>query len=295
MKYIINKKQDKLILRDFLKNEICLTTHLIKHLKHEENRILVNGKHANVDLVLKENDVLELDFSDSYNDVNEHLIGADISLDIIYEDENMTVVNKSANMPTHQSLNHYDDTLSNALAFRYREKPYVFRAINRLDKDTSGVVITANNRYFADILSKKLQNGDFSKEYIAVVHGRIDGKGIIDAPIIRKAESIIERVVREDGERALTEYQALCSCDEISVLLVKPITGRTHQIRVHMNHIGHPIVGDSLYFKKSELINRQALHAYKIKINGIGEYKANIPNDIKKLIGRYFENDEIFT
>lgn len=294
MKYIINKKQDKLILRDFLKNEIRLTTHLIKHLKHEENRILVNGKHANVDLILNENDVLELDFSDSYNDVNEHLIGADISLDIIYEDENMTVVNKSANMPTHQSLNHYDDTLSNALAFRYREKPYVFRAINRLDKDTSGVVVTANNRYFADILSKKLQNGDFSKEYIAVVHGRLDGKGVIDAPIVRKAESIIERVVRDDGERALTEYQSLCSCDEISVLLVRPITGRTHQIRVHMNHIGHPIVGDSLYYKKSELISRQALHAYRLKINEIGEFTANIPDDIKKLIGRYFENDEIF-
>lgn len=293
MKYIVNKEQDKLTLKELLKSELRLTTHLIKHLKHEENRILVNGKHANVDLILKENDIIELDFSDSYNDVNEHLVKTDISIDIIYEDENMTVVNKSANMPTHQSLKHYDDTLSNALAFRYKDKPYVFRAINRLDKDTSGVVVTANNRFFADILAKKLQNGAFTKEYIAVVKGKIDKKGTINAPIARKQESIIERVIRDDGELAITEYEPILSCDEISVLKVKPITGRTHQIRVHMSYIGHPIIGDALYFEKSDLISRQALHAYRLGIDGIGEYIAKIPNDIMSLIRRYFKNDEI--
>lgn len=293
MKYIINEKQDKLLLRDFFKLELLLTSRLITHLKSKENGILVNGNRVNVDFILNKNDILELDFSDEEKDINEHLVKSNIPLDIIYEDENMTVVNKPSNMPTHQSLNHYEDTLSNALAFRYSERPYVFRAINRLDKDTSGVVLTANNRYFADILSKKMKNGKMKKEYIAIVFGKTDSKGTINAPISRKADSIIERIISETGDEAITEYETLCSCDDISVLIVRPITGRTHQIRVHMKHIGHPIIGDSLYFEKSPFINRQALHAYKLKIEDIGEFTAKIPDDMRNLIERYFKNAEI--
>lgn len=293
MRYIINKNQDKLLLRDFLKNELLLASRLITHIKSKKNGILVNSIRVNTDTVLNIGDVVELDFSDDENDVNEHLIKSDIDLDIIYEDENITVVNKPSNMPTHQSLNHYTDTLSNALAFRYSQRPYVFRAINRLDKNTSGVVLTANNRYFADILSKKLQNGEFYKEYIAIVTGKIENGGVIDAPIMRKEESIIERIVSPNGDRAVTIFEPILFCDEISVLKVIPVTGRTHQIRVHMKHMGHPIIGDSLYFEKSSLIDRQALHAYKLKIDDIGEYIAEIPDDMKNLIRRYFENAEI--
>jgi len=139
----------------------------------------------------------------------------------------------------------------------------------------------------------KLLYGDFQKEYIAVVKGRVSGKGVIEAPIRRVPDSIMVREVSSDGEYARTEYESLAFCDEISVLRVKPITGRTHQIRVHMSHIGHPIIGDDLYFTESELIDRQALHAYKLKINGVGEYTAKLPDDIDKLIRRYFQEYEI--
>ncbi|MBQ7411331.1 MAG: RluA family pseudouridine synthase [Clostridia bacterium] len=293
MRYIINEKQDKIVLKELLKNELGLSTRLIISLKQRENGILVNGRHENVLKTLNAGDVVELDFADKEEDTSEYLEKTNIPIKIIYEDENFTIVNKDANMPTHQSLKHYTDTLANALAYRYRERPYVFRAINRLDKDTSGVVVTANNRFFADVLSRKLKSGGFHKKYIAIVSGRIDIDGKIDAPIKREKESIITRIVSPDGDAATTEYKPLLACDDISVLLVTPITGRTHQIRVHMASIGHPIIGDDLYGSSSEYIDRQALHAYTLKIDGIGEFKAPIPDDMMELIRRYFENDEI--
>ncbi len=295
MEYIINEKQDKIILRDFLKKELKLSSRLIKSLKKYESSILVNGIHSDVTRRLYTGDVVTLDFTDKNEDVNEYLEKTDIPLDIIYEDENFTVVNKSSNMPTHQSLRHYTDTLANALAFRYKDRPYVFRAINRLDMDTSGVVLTANNRFYADILCEKLQGGAFHKQYIAIVEGRIDGEGTIDAPIVRLQESIIKRGVSNEGDPAITKYKSLLSSDDVSVLLVTPITGRTHQIRVHMAHIGHPIVGDFLYGKESDIMPRQALHAYRLDIDGVGSFEARLPEDMRNLIRRYFENDESFS
>jgi len=131
------------------------------------------------------------------------------------------------------------------------------------------------------------------KEYIAVVKGRLEGEGVIDAPIDRVGESIIKRIVREDGEPSLTLYRSLMSCDEISVVSVTPKTGRTHQIRVHMAHIGHPIMGDALYFEKSDYIDRQALHCLRMDLGELGSYFAPLPNDIIDLIRRFFGNEEI--
>ncbi|MBQ7788236.1 MAG: RluA family pseudouridine synthase [Clostridia bacterium] len=291
MKYIINKEAAGITIKDFLKKQ-KLSLNLVKRLKKLEDGIRVNGNHKTVRYVLLENDVLELQAEDFDTDTNEYLYPVNIPIEIIYEDENITVVNKPYGMPTHQSLNNHDNTLANALMYRYRDKPYVFRATNRLDKDTSGVVITANNRYYASLISNKIKSSNVKKEYICVVSGKLEGEGRIDKPIERIGESIIKREVREDGERALTEYKSLLSCDEISVILVKPITGRTHQIRVHMSYIGHGIVGDALYNEPSEHISRQALHCLRMQIDDIGDFYAPIPNDIKALIGRYFENEE---
>ena len=295
MEYIINKNQDKIILRSFLKKELSLSSRLIRSLKKYKNSILVNGEHADVTKILNENDVVSLDFSDKPEDVNEYLEKKDIPVEIIYEDENYTVVNKPSDMPTHQSLRHKDDTLANALAFRYGDRPYVFRAINRLDRDTSGIVVTANNKFYADILCEKLQNGQFHKSYIAIVEGKTDSEGEIELPIKRAKESLIERTVSEDGEWALTKYRTVMSCDEVSVLSVTPITGRTHQIRVHMSAIGHPLIGDYIYGKESDLIPRQALHAHSLVIDGIGEFKAELPDDMKMIIRRYFGDDACFS
>ena len=291
MKYVITKEFDGKTIKEYLR-DIKVSSGLLKKLKKIENGITVNSVHQNVRYRLKENDILCLLAEDTQTDTNEYLEPVDIPIEIIFENENITVVNKPANMPTHQSLNNHNNTLANALRFRYKDKPYVFRATNRLDKDTSGVVVTANNRYYASLLGKKIANGEVKKEYIAVVNGRLDGQGTVNAPIDRVGQSIIKRTVRDDGEEAITEYKSIMSCDEISVVLVTPITGRTHQIRVHMAHIGHPIVGDALYFEKSELIERQALHCLRMELSGVGEFYAPLPLDIKALIGRYFDNEK---
>lgn len=291
MRYIISKQNENISIKEFLKKE-NISSNLLKRLKKIPNGIQVNGKHENVNYILKENDVLLLASNDFYDDENKYLEPLNIPLEIIYEDENLTVINKPSNMPTHESLNNRGNTLANALRYRYLDKPYVFRATNRLDKDTSGVVITANNQYYASLLSGKIKKGEIRKEYIAVIKGRLEGEGIIDAPIDRIEKSIIKRVVRQDGEVAITKYKSIASTDEISVVSLMPVTGRTHQIRVHLAHIGHPIIGDELYGESSEYINRQALHCLKMDVKDIGCFFAPLPSDIRALIRNYFENED---
>lgn len=292
MKYLINIENAGLTIKELLK-KIKISSAMLRRLKKIENGITVNGNHQNVNYVLSNGDELNLLIDDLEGEDNECLIPVNIPIEIIYEDENITVVNKPSHMPTHQSLNNYTNTLANALKYRYRDKPYVFRASNRLDKDTSGVVITANNRYYSSLISEKIKNSQVKKEYIAIVSGKLDGEGVIDAPIERFGESIIKRTVREDGERSITHYKSLFSCNEISVISVTPITGRTHQIRVHMSHISHPIIGDGLYFEKSRYIDRQCLHCMKMSVEGIGEFFAPLPDDMMLFIRRYFNNEEI--
>ncbi|MBQ7225604.1 MAG: RluA family pseudouridine synthase [Clostridia bacterium] len=292
MKYLINSENAGKTIKEFLR-ENNFSANLVKKLKKIENGITVNSVHQNVTYRLMENDILNLLDADFEKDTNEYLEPVDLPIEIIYEDEFITVVNKPCGMPTHQSLNNHGNTLANALKYRYRDKPYVFRASNRLDKDTSGVVITANNRYYAALISNKIKEGTVKKEYIAVVRGRLEGSGTVNAPIDRVGESIIKRVVRDDGEAAVTVYRALLSSDEISVVSVTPITGRTHQIRVHMEHIGHPIIGDALYYEPSTEINRQALHCIRMDVPQVGSYYAPLPKDIINLIRRYFRDEEL--
>ena len=294
MERIINKEHTGIILRQFLKSEMKISSTLLKKLKKDYYAITVNGEHKNVDYILKTGDRVKIDIS-RLEKINENIKPSEIDIDIIYEDENITVVNKKAGMPTHPSLNHYEDTLANALAYKYKDKPYVFRVLNRLDKDTSGVVVTANNTYTASLLSDQMQNGKVQKTYIAIVKGKLEGSGIINAPINRLNDTIIKRGVSNDGSPAITEYVSLIACDEISVILAKPKTGRTHQLRVHFSHIGHAILGDSLYGEKSDLIARQALHAKSMEIEDIGRFFAPIPQDMEKVIRRYFGNVEFIS
>ena len=190
-------------------------------------------------------------------------------------------------MPTHESLNNRGNSLANALAYRYRDKNYVFRATNRLDKDTSGVVITANSKYYAALLSSKIKKGLVLKKYVAIVDGELMGEGEINAPIDRIGESIIKREVRADGEVAISRYKSLATNGKYSLVLLTPITGRTHQLRVHMAHIGHPIVGDALYGKENDEISRQALHCLEMKIDDTYTFYAPISPDIKELTDKY--------
>ena len=292
MRYKIKYEDSEVTIKDFLKSN-SISSNLVRRLKKLPDGIMVNGFHQNVTYVLKENDLLEINIDDFDNDINEYLTPTDIPIEIIYEDDNITVVNKPSNMPTHESLNNHGNTLANALKYRYNDKAYVFRATNRLDKDTSGVVITANNRYYASLISKKIQNGEVDKEYIALVKGKLTGEGVINAPIDRISESIIKREVISTGEEAISKYKVLSYSENLSLVLLTPVTGRTHQLRVHMAHIGHPIIGDELYGGKSELINRQALHCLKMSINGVREFYAPLALDIKDLVVKYFNEDTI--
>ena len=291
MRYLIDKTNQNITIKDFLrKNHI--SSNLIKRLKKLSDGILVNGSHQNVTYKLNLGDILEINIDDFIEDTNNYLEPKDIPLEIIYEDENITVVNKPSGMPTHESLNNRGASLANALLFRYQNKPYVFRATNRLDKDTSGVVVTANNRLYASYLSKMIKEGKVDKQYIAVVSGEITSDGEINAPIDRIGESIIKRAVREDGEEAITKYKVLKSSSRATVLLVTPVTGRTHQIRVHMAHIGHPIIGDELYGGDTSDISRQALHCLKMCFDGKNTFYAPLSDDISLLIRSYFGNEE---
>ena len=297
MVFTVNPESDGMLLRSYLKR-LSLSNKLIARLKRIENGITVNGNHATVRYILKNGDVISLALEDTES--NESLIPVNIPIDIVYEDPQLTVCNKPPFMPTHPSHDHYDDTLANALAYIYRDVPFVFRPVNRLYRNTSGTVLVAKNARSASILFSQMKKRQIEKTYIAVTDGEFHGSGIIDKPLCRTDESIIVRRVcdtsHEGAKEAQTEYTVLFAGNGMSVVRLRPLTGRTHQIRVHLASIGHPIIGDELYGSKSELIDRQALHAESLSFISPADssrlcVKAPIPNDIKRL----FELSGYFT
>ena len=244
-------------VKEILFGELGLSRGQVVSLKNNDG-IRVNGGHVTVRYLLCAGDILELDVEDSTEDVNDHILPVNIPVDVLYEDEDVICVNKPSGMPTHPSHNHHEDTLANALAYYYREKgiPFVFRAVNRLDRETSGVVLVAKNRAAAAKLSKSLAENKFEKIYYAVVCGTpAEMQGRIIAYISRKEGSIIFRKASESGidsEFAETGYEVIDIYEGHTLLKVKPVTGRTHQIRVHMQYIGNPIYGDGLYGVESD-------------------------------------------
>lgn len=227
-----------------------------------------------------------------FEEDNSNIVPTKMELDILYEDEAYIVINKPASLPVHPSILHYDNSLSNGVRYYFdtiglKKK---IRPVNRLDKDTSGIVIFAKNEYVQEILVRQMKNKTFSKEYIAVCEGIFENRsGTINAPIARKENSIIERCVHEDGDTSITHYNVLKTDFNYSTVKLLLETGRTHQIRVHLSYIGYPIVGDTLYGNASSKINRQALHALKVSfLHPISKtkvlYIAPLPDDIKNLL-----------
>ncbi len=248
------------------RKDLGLSSALLKKLKFKEGGILVNGGAVTVRYVLKEGDILSFDTDDTETDVSPYIVPAPLVLPVLYEDGEVTAVNKPPDMPAHPSFGHRLDTVANALAYRYGERPYVFRPVNRLDRNTSGVMLTANTKLAAYKMAAAMQSGRIGKTYVAVTHGTLTEKeGVITDPIRRTAESIITREVcppdASDAHTAETRYRILAETDAYSVIAAYPITGRTHQIRVHLTAHGCPLVGDDLYGAPSDLISRHALHA----------------------------------
>ena len=268
MKIKIKPEQNGKTVLEILKGDLSFPSSVITFLKTRDNGIILNGERVTVRKTLHEGDVLELEYRDE-KEISElsEIKPSDISLDIIYEDDDIIALNKPPFMPTHPSHNHQEDTLANGLKhlFNKRDVPFIFRAVNRLDNCTSGIVLVAKNRLSAAKLSKSIKERRIEKSYLAIIHGCTDNDcGFIDAPIKRAEDSIITRTVSQDGAPSLTKYKALIKGDMYSVVSASPITGRTHQLRVHFSYIGHPICGDTLYGYPSQFINRQALHAYKL-------------------------------
>ena len=299
-------KNSDLNINQILSEKLKISTRL-KNKLIRNNRILKNGQPVDTRIFPTNGDIIKILLD--YPEDNSNILPCKMNLDILFEDEHLLIVNKPSGIAVHPSILHFEDTLSNGIKFYYEKKGLSkkIRPVNRLDLNTSGIVVFAKNEYIQECLIKQMQLDVFRKEYIALVCGNFkESSGTINAPIARKDNSIIERCVSSSGQEAITLYEVLkqpATIDDFmkyrnsmvdfenplksnaanynsktsmqkntrdysyDFSLVKCIlkTGRTHQIRVHMSHIGHPLVGDSLYGNESKYISGQALHCFKIE------------------------------
>ena len=261
-----------------LLTHIGCSREIIKMLKTEG--LFINGSPAFTVQILKENDVVKIVLPDEQCSAVPREIP---HVETVYSDDDIAVINKPPFLPTHQSIGHYEDTLANYFAGVFPK--CAFRAVTRLDKNTSGLCVIALNKLSAAIMCRNRPQ----KLYYAVCDGLTEARGTVDAPIARESDSVIKRVVRGDGQSAVTEYKALSRWDGKTFLEISLKTGRTHQIRVHMAYIGHPLLGDEMYGGDCSKINRQALHCGYIKlihpiIKTEMEFKAPLPNDMAFLL-----------
>lgn len=267
LNYIITNKFHNKTIEQFLKAE-GFPHQVIVQLKKTTEGILLNGHWAYVNEKLAHGDHLNLTLIE---DASKTLIEPiPVEIKIVYEDEDILIVDKPAYMPIHPSMNHHEGTLANGILYYYREKneDFTFRCINRLDRDTTGLTIIAKHMLSAGILSRMVSERNIHRTYQAICQGLVPEEGTIDKPIARTADSTIERCVDEEkGESALTHFHRLgyLEAKDLSLVELKLETGRTHQIRVHMKHIGHPIIGDFLYNPDYRYIKRQALHSASLE------------------------------
>ena len=276
MEYRITTEYDGKPLRDYLRYRLRISAHLLARLKRDEQGLTVNGQRVTVRCILHEGDVVGV--CDYPDETDAPIEPVDLPVHIVYEDEFMLVADKPPFMPTHPSHDHHYDTLANALAYKHRasgsDSPFVFRPISRLDRNTSGLVTIAKTKYAASRLGALMASGGFHKTYTAILDGVPSAlSGEIHTGMRRTAASIIVREVcpidAVGAESALTHYEVtdVSKSGKHSIVSVRPLTGRTHQIRVHMAHVGAPVLSDDLYGTPSNLIPRHALHATALEFS----------------------------
>ena len=299
LEYPITPQDSQMNIGSFLRAH-GFSHHIIVHLKKTADGISVNGLRAYTNQILQNGDLLIININEETSSKN--IEAVNLPIDIVYEDEDIMIVNKSADIPIHPSQGNHDNTLANGVAYYFAKQgiPYTYRCINRLDRDTTGILILAKHMLSAAILSQMMKERQINRTYLALVEGTLLNNKTINAPIGRKDGSTIERVIDEqNGETAITHYKTITttvlnasdnvSPQEISLVELHLETGRTHQIRVHMTSIGHPLLGDSLYNPNSHILNRQALHSHKLSFkhpltNEPLSFTCSLPKDMASLL-----------
>ncbi|MBE6087959.1 MAG: RluA family pseudouridine synthase [Clostridium beijerinckii] len=281
-------------IREYLKVELGLSTRLIRSASLGK-RIFVNDEVVKMNRVLNEGEIIKIDLA---KDESQDIAPEKMDIDIVYEDEDILVVNKKPFMVVHPTKSYQSGTLANGVINYFMESGQncIVRLVSRLDMNTSGLIIIAKNQFSHGMLSKEMSENKVEKKYLALVHGIMKEKqGTIDLPIYKPEgiENGIRRVIDERGQRSITHYKVVEEYNESSLVECKLETGRTHQIRVHLSHLGHPIYGDTLYGDGDEedLIKRQALHAYGLDFKSprsgeILSLRAELPDDMKELISK---------
>ena len=267
------------------------SSRLLVHLRTTPDCIYIGETSVFSNRILEADDVLTVHLTEKKG--SESIVPVPMDLNILYEDDHVMVVNKPAGMPVHPSQGNYGNTLANGIAYYMEQKgvDFVFRAVNRLDRDTSGLLVIAKHMLSSCILSDQVKDHAIHREYTAIVCGKTDAFGTINVPIARKDGSTIERIPDpERGESAVTHYKTLAYNEKTDLSYIRLLleTGRTHQIRVHMKSIDHPLPGDFLYNPDYRYIKRQALHSAYLRfvhpISGeILEFHAPLPDDMAVL------------
>lgn len=287
----VEKEHDGKRIRLFLKEDLGISSRMIRSASIEK-RILVNKVAVKMDYLLKVNDNVVVNL---FKEESQNITPEPMNLDIVYEDDDIIVVNKRPNMIVHPTKNNKSGTLANGLLHYFKEtgQKCIVRLVSRLDMDTSGLIIIAKHQFAHMQLSKDMAKDNIEKRYIAVVHGNLEKlEGTIDLPIYRPdGEGAVRRVIDDRGQKSVTHYKVIERLKEADIVECILETGRTHQIRVHLKALGHPIYGDTFYGEEddNELISRQALHAYGLDLQSPRtkkslELRATLPTDIEKLI-----------
>lgn len=288
--YIIDEDSAGLRVEQFLRRKRYSGQNL-SEIKRMPKSILVNGVHYYMRQELSKGDHLQVCICETKN--SEKIPPTNLPLDIIYEDEDILVLNKPAGMPIHPSLNNYTNSMANALAYYFQSqgKPFIFRCCNRLDRDTSGLTIVSKHLVSGSILSDMTKYREVHREYLAIARGSVTpSEGTIQAPLGRKEGTIIERTVDwEHGEDAVTHYKVVKEANGHSLVSLRLETGRTHQIRIHMKYLGYPLIGDYLYNPDMEYMTRQALHSHHMEFTHpiTGEhmsFTAPLPEDMARVM-----------
>ena len=289
-KYTVSLDKNRILVVEYMTEYLDISSRQAKKLI-KDKKVHINGKTAYRDNLLKNGDTLEIDLSE---EPRKDIMPENIELSIIYEDEDILAVNKPPFMLVHPTTNHPTGTLINGVAY-YFEKQGIkaaLRLLNRLDMNTSGIVVIPKSAAVHSRLYGMIKAGEVRKFYLAVIEGNMEPeKGIIDEPIGKDENDPIRRKVKADGQPAVTKYETLKKFNGYSLVRLELVTGRTHQIRVHLGCLGHSVVGDTLYGKANRLIKRQALHASDMELpnadrSGIIKLHAELSDDICKLVSR---------